>query len=187
MEAAMAAGANEATVDDFTTILPHAVHYTSLVQKTRVISRPPHRFWVCGRKMFAIPDHVILDEAHNGFILFLGESKANGNPGDAEPQLIAEAIAAFQLNNTRLAELEQGPLDEDVMYGITMRGTIPVFYRIPVTSRLDNTVQTSQYPAEVTIVHVFHPVLPDEGGMLSQVNRGIILSCFAASRHLIHG
>jgi hypothetical protein len=109
MEAAMAPGANEATVDDFTRDLFRAILYTDPVGGISVLSKPRNRFWVCGMKKFAIPDHAIVDGAINNIILFVGESKADENDEDAEPQLIAEAIAAFQINNIQLAELGLGP------------------------------------------------------------------------------
>ncbi|KAK0462365.1 uncharacterized protein EV420DRAFT_1761604 [Desarmillaria tabescens] len=75
-----------------------------------------------------------------------------------EPQLIAEAIAASQANNDKRTRiLGQDPIAHKIMPGITMTGTSPVFYKIPVTTELADSVSMGQYPPTRTVVHAHLP------------------------------
>lgn len=69
-----------------------------------------------------------------------------------EAQIIAEAIAAFQSNNRARDAIGLPRLTEMVFPCITMIGTRPMFYQIPVTSALSEAVITAQYPAQTTLV-----------------------------------
>ncbi|KAJ7832188.1 hypothetical protein B0H13DRAFT_2679186 [Mycena leptocephala] len=61
-----------------------------------------------------------------------------GNGDDPEPQVIAEAVAAFQRNDfTRERELHLRALDRMIIPAITMYGTCPTFYKITVTASLN--------------------------------------------------
>jgi hypothetical protein len=80
---------------------------------------------------------------------------------------------------------------------ITMTGTTPIFYRIPVTVALLRALATAQYPPaqypdEETVVLRFIPPVPNQGryrldGMRPLENRWIILQCFEAFKALIVG
>ncbi|PPQ68891.1 hypothetical protein CVT25_009014 [Psilocybe cyanescens] len=104
---------------------------------------------------------------------------------DAEAQLIAEAVAAFQSNNKKrfLAGLD---LVLDVIIpGIVMIGTAPLFYKIRVTKELADAVMYGAFPQTPTIVHVHVPPLPRpyrrlSEGMKPLDNRRIALRCFEA-------
>jgi hypothetical protein len=63
-----------------------------------------------------------------------------------EPQLIAEAIAAFQDNNTRLRRMGVELIRAKTIPGITIVGFIPTFYKITITQDLVDGVETAQYP-----------------------------------------
>ena len=71
------------------------------------------------------------------------------------------------------------------MPGITMIGTAPIFYRIPVSTQLLDALVTSTYPKEETVVFRFTPPVADEGayfseGMRPLDNRRVVLQCFEA-------
>ena len=68
-------------------------------------------------------------------LLLVQEDKRDLEIMDPEPQLTAEAIAAVQSNNRTRDRLGLDPFDVNVMAGITMAGTSPTFFQIPVTSR----------------------------------------------------
>jgi len=66
---------------------------------------------------------------------------------DPEPQLIAEAIAAGLPK-----------LPSRTFAGITMIGTAPTFYKIPVSDEILISLATSQYPTQVTTVTKLVPL-----------------------------
>ncbi|KAK0234770.1 hypothetical protein EDD85DRAFT_845331 [Armillaria nabsnona] len=61
----------------------------------------------------------------------------------------AQVIAAFQYNN---AARDLDPLDSMIIPAITVIGTRPVFYKIPVTRELSDAITTAQYPVSKTEV-----------------------------------
>lgn len=109
---------------------------------------------------------------------------------DPGPQLIAEAIAAFYENNKALRPAGLPTLQSKTFAGITMVGTAPTFYKIPVTEELLTALATSQYPAQPTIVQKFFPPVPilarlSNHGMRPLVNRRIIFQCFEALKQFV--
>ncbi len=72
--------------------------------------------------------------------------------GNAEAQVIADAIAAFQFNNRKRKEHGLDPLDTMIIPAITMTGSRPTFFLVPVTLGLSTAVITGQYPAIQTQV-----------------------------------
>jgi len=75
------------------------------------------------------------------------EDKGLTSVKDPEPQVIAEAIAAFALNNkVRQDSLGLPPLSSITFPTITMVGTNPNFYKITVTAELSAAVQQGAYP-----------------------------------------
>jgi hypothetical protein len=82
-------------------------------------------------------------------------------PGDPKPQLIAEAIAAFQSNNACHQDILGLPvLETKVIAGIMMTSTFPTFFKIPVTAKLIEADVLSLYPATPTVVHMHIPDIP---------------------------
>jgi hypothetical protein len=77
---------------------------------------------------------------------------------DPEPQLIAEAIAAFYQNNLRRKLAGRPMMKSQTFPGITMVGVVPIFYRIPITAELVQCVQAGPEP---TIVQRCIPSVPD--------------------------
>lgn len=111
----------------------------------------------------------------------------NKNPA---PQLIAAAIAAFHESNKSLKAAGLPLLQSKTFAGITMTGTAPTFYKIPVTGDLLHSLATSQYPSQVTTVERFIPPVPLPGrlesdGMKPLVNRYIIFQCLEAFKQFV--
>ena len=107
---------------------------------------------------------------------------------DPEPRLISDTIAALPYNDNimRVKRLGTEPLTSKVMPGIVMKGSMPTFYMIPVTSELVRAVESGERPEEETVVHAYRPEVPrPEEGMKPLDNRSIILSCFEAFRQLL--
>lgn len=88
---------------------------------------------------------------HRSFILLVVVNKKT-NGYDAESQVIAGAIAAFQLNNENRKNHRLDPLDAMTIPCITMIGTHPDFYLVPVTTALSDAVITGRRPATQTEV-----------------------------------
>jgi hypothetical protein len=61
------------------------------------------------------------------------------NPTDAQSQIIAGAISAFQFNNRKRESLGCKALPSMTIPCVTMSGTRPTFYLVPVT--------LAQYPS----------------------------------------
>ena len=68
---------------------------------------------------------------------------------------------------------------------ITIRGTMPTFFKIPVTTELARAVQLEKYPIQETVAHAHITAVPRparryDQDMMSLDNRRIALSCFEA-------
>ena len=100
---------------------------------------------ICGANKSAQTD-VCLINGRTMILLVLQEDKTENSLTDPEPQVIAEAIAAYQYNNYKRGRLGLAPLDDMVLPCITMVGTQPTFYLVPVNRALSNAVTTGQYP-----------------------------------------
>ncbi|KAJ7657798.1 hypothetical protein DFH06DRAFT_1408866 [Mycena polygramma] len=74
------------------------------------------------------------------------------NVTDPQSQVIATAIAVFQFNNRKRVDLGREPLESMVIPCITMSGTRPTYYLVPVTLQLSTAVATGQYPPAETVV-----------------------------------
>jgi len=124
-------------------------------------------------------------------LLLAQEDKRHLEGTDPEPQLVAEGIAAFSHNNSiRVRNLRLEPLRNTVIPGITMQGTMPTFYKIPVTADLVRAVQLGEYPAQETIVYAHVPVVPRAArryteGMKPLDNRRAVLSCYEAFKQFL--
>ncbi|KAF8628940.1 hypothetical protein AX17_005883 [Amanita inopinata Kibby_2008] len=153
----------ESAVDDFTAELVRAMGYET--DQTVVRTRKSLQLLTCGKAVFAKTD------------------------SDPEAQLIAEAIAAFQQNNTnRVGDLFRESLEVQVIRGITMVGTFPRFYTIKVTADLDRSVRVGQYPALQTVVYRHTPRVPGlhSDGMRPLDNRRLVLRCFEAFKKIVY-
>ena len=76
------------------------------------------------------------------------------------------------------------------MPGVAIIGTMPIFYKIPVTPNLVHNVQLGTYPSEPTIVSMHVPHVPNPSfryfvGMKSLDNRQAVLRCYEAFKPII--
>jgi hypothetical protein len=105
---------------------------------------------------------------------------------------MADAITAFQANNTRRARvLGEEVIDAKVMPGITLVGSSPTFYKIPVTKQLSQAVELGQFPVTQTIVYAHLPAVSCPARRLSEGmkpldNRRHILACYEAFRQFVN-
>ncbi|KIL65191.1 hypothetical protein M378DRAFT_1039664 [Amanita muscaria Koide BX008] len=144
MEDAMTS--EESFVDDFAAFLLKMMGYD---EGRRVIHlRKEMGFEMCGQRVDAKTDVCVM------------ERPGSGAKDDPEPQLIAEAIAAFYETNRALRAAGLPPLQSKTFAGITMIGTAPTFYKIPVTKELLISLATTQYPPQVTTVEKLIPPVP---------------------------
>jgi hypothetical protein len=176
----------ESAVDDFAVELLRATGYET--NDTVVRSRKSLRLLMCGENVFAKTDVCLMD-ASSEILLLVQEDKTHINPADPEPQLIAEAIAAFQHNNsTRVQELLVEPQEIQMILGITMIGTFPRFYKIQVTADLDRCVRFGHYPATQTVVYRHTPRVPRRrsDGMRPLDNRKLVLRCYEAFKKFVY-
>ena len=146
---------------------------------------------ICGDPNRSARSSVSLVLAPRGAVLLLAQTTANGpRPHDPEPQVIAEAIAAFQWNNRSQAQLGEPELDSMTIPCITMIGTRPTFYLVPVTRELSDAIATAQYPRSPTVVKKcvaeLEGIQPSEG-MENLAFRQFALQHFTAFRTLAKG
>ncbi|KAF9487797.1 hypothetical protein BDN71DRAFT_578874 [Pleurotus eryngii] len=178
----------ESSVIDFVVALFHALGY---IHRPRVVrTRKQLQFLACGETKHAKPDICIIDRSVNDVILLVQEDKRFYSGADADAQLIAEAIAAFQSNNVRRRRAGLEELDSKIIPGIIMVGTAPSFFKIPVTEQLSECVAQGQYPPTPTIVTGHVPDLPRPNrrfseGMKPLDNRRVILQCYEAFKQFV--
>jgi len=179
----------ESAVDDFAMQLLRTMGYAGRAVGRDLRSRKDIPFLICGEWRHAKTDVCIMDR--NEILLLVQEDKRHMEPGDPYPQLIAEAIAAFQSNNRVRNLLGLDLLDFKEMAGIVMIGTSPTFFKIPVTRDLMQAVQRGQYPSSPTVVFMHRPVLPRplrrlSEGMRPLDNRRAIIACFEAFKQFVN-
>ena len=151
---------------------------------------------ICGEQHYTNPNVCLLDMDDDNILLLL---RANKEPEelefsqkDPEPQLIAEAIAAFQRDNARRHTLGQDPIDVKVMPAIVLTGSSPTFLKIPVTKELAQAVELGQFPTTPTTVCAHLPVVPSPTLHLCDIlkpldNQRQILACFEAFKLFVKG
>ncbi|KIM92408.1 hypothetical protein PILCRDRAFT_810464 [Piloderma croceum F 1598] len=165
----------ESAVGDFAMQLLRMMGYASRTLRRDLRSRKDISLFICREWWHAKTDVCVMDRS--SYLLLVQEDKRHLETVDPEPQLIAEAIAA--------------PLDIKIMAGITMTGTAPTFFKIPVTLELIKAVQRGEYPATPTVVAMHRPNVPRPVRRLSEGmhpldNRCCILSCFEAFRQFVN-
>ena len=162
---------------------------------TIIRSRKGNHLIICGEWMYSKTDVCIMTSKgnyYNSYLLLVQEDKRHLKEhlklADPVPQLIAAAIAAFQHDNNVRGIHGGAPLDIKVMTGITMTGTTPTFFKIPVTLELADAIERGDYPANPTVVAMHSPEIPRPGaGMLHLDNRRSILACFEAFKPFVLG
>ena len=123
----------EAAVDNFSTKLLRGLDYDNA--NRIVFIRHAIPFLICGENSVSQTDICILDD--NEILLLLQVDEKLTSMKDPEPQIIAEAIAAFALNNWKQECDLYLPLCDSIMF-----------------SYLTIAVQTGTFPEIET--HVFH-------------------------------
>ncbi|KIK61393.1 hypothetical protein GYMLUDRAFT_73383 [Collybiopsis luxurians FD-317 M1] len=116
-------------------------------------SRYPIPLTICGDSSRTAQSDICLIHHHQSTILLLiKEDKTLLGPTDPEPQVIAEAIATFQMNNRN--RTRRGLQTKKIMSipCIMIVGTRPIFYVVPVTEQLSEAVEQGQYPEHKTQV-----------------------------------
>jgi len=187
MDLAMHPPEGESAVDDFAVHLLTLLGYAPRTRMARTRADIP--LIICGQDCHAKTDVCIVDSDN---ILLVQEDKRHKESKDPEPQLIAEAIAEFQTYNYRRTRiLGQDPIVQKVMAGITLTGTSPMCYKIPVTTQLAQSVALGFYPATRTVVHAHLPAIARPTRRLSESmkpldNRAAILACYEAFKRFIN-
>jgi hypothetical protein len=103
----------------------------------------------------------------------------------AEAQVVAEAIAAFQFNNAKRSARGQPVLEVMTIPCITMLGTNPTFYLVPVTRELSEAVMTAQYPTSQTrVLKCVTVAARQREGMADTEFRKLALKRFVAFKSL---
>ena len=172
----------ESAVIPFLEILFSALEYETLAKSVILFQQMP--FFACGESRNATADLCITDASE--VLLIAQEDKRHMMANAPEPQLIAQAIATFQFNNfKRTRVFNDTPLTSKVIAGITMVGTSPTFFKIPVTQALATAVELGEYPTEPTVVSMHTPEISRPScrvaeGMIPLDNREIIFACFEA-------
>ncbi|KAK0227111.1 hypothetical protein EDD85DRAFT_794938 [Armillaria nabsnona] len=120
-------------------------------------------------------------------LLIIQEDKIPISGKSPEAQAIAGAIAAFQYNNSTRDRNGLDPLESMIIPTITVIGTRPIFYRVPVTQQLSKAVAMGQYPVSETKV-VKYVVAPRSRrlfeGMEVPEFRREVLECYEAFRRI---
>jgi len=173
----------ESAVDTFVSKLLEQSGYDA--EDRIIFIRHALPFVICGTTSLAQTDVCIMDD--NEILLLVQEDKRATSIKDPEPQVIAEAIAAFALNNKTRQKYNLQPCNEAVIPAMTMTGTYPIFYKIPITTQLSQAIQQGTYPQTETRILRFSPVLPRRIslGMRPLDNRGEILACLEAFKRFI--
>jgi hypothetical protein len=140
----------ETAVDDFARELLRVVGFEErgrILRTRHIISLS-----ICGENNTVAQTDVCLVDRRSTILLILQKDKTIFNPSNPEPQVIAEAIAAYQHNNERRAGMGLPTLNTMTVPCITMVGTRPTFYLVPVTRELSDAVTTGQWPEVETKV-----------------------------------
>ena len=119
---------------------------------------------ICGdNSREAILDICLVSSQLMPMILLVGKrDKPAFGSSDPEPPVIAGAIAAFQYNNQNRAKMGLPTLETMTIPCITVKGTRPLFYKVPVTRHLSDCVATGKIPMEQTVVTRCGPPAPPE-------------------------
>jgi hypothetical protein len=171
-----------AAIDNFAARLLETLGYAS--GRRVIVTRETLPLIICGMQCSARADVCVCDD--KDYVLLVQENKGLDNPEDPEPQLIAEAIAAYQRNNFIRDRVHHIPtLDEITFPGITLVGTFPTFYKIKVTAELCDAVMGGAFPTKTSVYYT--PRLPhrNEEGMKPLENRATILRYYQAFKAFV--
>ena len=169
---------------DFVRELFNVINYPDVTKGRFMMLRPRLRYMASQGRPPEV-DICLIDESDA--ILLVVKADRHSRGFDPEPRLISDAIAAFHNDNImRVKHLGTNPLTSKVMPGIVMDGTMPTFYKIPITPELVTAIEAGEQPEHETVVHAYLPEVPrPEEGMRALDNRYIILSCFEGFRQFL--
>ncbi|KAG2139286.1 hypothetical protein DEU56DRAFT_944180 [Suillus clintonianus] len=105
---------------------------------------------------------------------------------NVEARMVAGAIAGYQYqyNNNKRQEMGLRPLDAMTMPCITMVGTRPAFYLVPITEPLSEAVISGQFPSDRTEVLKCEVASDHDGGMEAPEYRRVAFQYFVAFQSL---
>ncbi|KAF8230755.1 hypothetical protein L208DRAFT_1400023 [Tricholoma matsutake] len=160
--------------------------------------------FMCGQYTHAVADVCVFHPNSETVLLLVKEDSLPDGPqshgrssgeeestrGDPEAQLLAQAIAVFQMHNRALRLMRLPPVETKIVPAIVMRGTTPVLYKFEITAGLVEAVQTSRYPPKVTRVQRMTPPVARteslrEEGMGAVDNRVVFLGCLDAFKEVV--
>lgn len=143
---------------------------------------------ICGDDRQTAQMDVCIVNRQSMVLLVLQGDKTMFGSTHPEPQVIAKAIAVYQYNNEERQTRGLVPLDAMTIPCITMVGTRPTFYLVPVTKMLSNAVVTGQYPeAPTEVVKCITPLgynHQTDGGMETPAYRQLAFQRFLAFKDL---
>ncbi|KAF9479487.1 hypothetical protein BDN70DRAFT_834440 [Pholiota conissans] len=182
LKAAEQSSSKESAVCDFAAFILGMLDYDD--EDRYIRTRKEISFDMAGQRVDAKANMCVMNNL-DYLLLIQEEDECQYFSDDLEPQLIAATIAAYYQNNLRRTDAGLDALPTILMPGITMVGTAPTFYRIPVSPKLLEALVTLTYPQEETIVYRCLPPVPDKQkyaseGMRPLTNRCIVLQSFQA-------
>ncbi|KAI9566181.1 hypothetical protein HD554DRAFT_2315632 [Boletus coccyginus] len=152
----------ERAIDDFAKDLLRMLNFEERDCVLRSHSAIP--LLICGEATRTIQTNICL--VRHSFILLIVQEDKTLSAKDPEPQVIAGAVAAFQLNNRNRCQLGMDRKDSMSIPCIRIVGTRPIFYVVPVTKELTMAVEMGQYPEHLTEVR--RCVVGEEKGRVSE-------------------
>jgi hypothetical protein len=144
----------ESAIDDFAKEILRVIGFEE--RGTLLRSRFAIPLTICGDSKRAAQTDVCLVHGNSTILLVVQEDKTTISNRDPEAQVIAQAIAAFQYNNRVRSRIGLRELEGMDIPCITVVGTRPIFYIVPVTRALSNAVITAQYPL-TTYAEIYAP------------------------------
>ena len=138
--ATAARAAQENFINDFTAETLKLLGFNE--RGTTVSTRYVIPFTMCGEANRVAQTDMCL--IHRPTSILLVQTPSNRT--NAEAQVIAESIAAFQFNNRKRSERGLDPLDAMTIPVIPMTGTCPTSCLVPITLELSDAVISGQHP-----------------------------------------
>ncbi|KAG1892679.1 hypothetical protein F4604DRAFT_46859 [Suillus subluteus] len=172
--------AHESAIDNFSAKILEKLGYDT--KKHIIFTQLPLPLHVCGdNRMTKINVSVL---ANDGRVLLIQENKIRNNLHNPLPQVVAEAIAAYN-KNIEIFKSSRKPYRNwsITIPAITMHDPSATFYKIKVTSRLAKAVRNGTYPTIQTTIRRHVPVLhvtTVHAGMRNSRNRDHIIACLNA-------
>ncbi|KAG2068848.1 hypothetical protein BDR04DRAFT_1157349 [Suillus decipiens] len=127
---------------------------------------------------------LCLIDGESDMLLLLQMNKTETSGSNVEARMVIGAIATYQFNNSKRREMGLHPLDAMTMPCITMIGTRPTFYLVPVTKMLSDAVISCQYPSDRTEVLKCEVASDYDGGMEAPEYRSVALQYYVAFKSL---